>query len=125
MTNVTATAAIEREAEFAAEPDRVWRALTDPAELARWWCQAASFELRAGADGWMEWTEHGRFAIRIEAVEPGSRFAWRGARDRDTALEAGPTTTVEFTLSPGARGGTLLTIREEGFVRDEIGRAHV
>jgi uncharacterized protein YndB with AHSA1/START domain len=118
MTNTTAVAAIEREAEFAAEPDRVWRALTDPAELSRWWCQAASFELRPGAIGWMEWTEHGRYAIRIEAVEPDRRLVWRGARDRDTALGDGPTTTVEFTLSPGVRGGTLLTIREEGFVRD-------
>ena len=33
MTNATAPASIEREAEFAAEPARVWQALTDPAEL--------------------------------------------------------------------------------------------
>ncbi|HET9344088.1 MAG TPA: SRPBCC domain-containing protein [Candidatus Limnocylindrales bacterium] len=118
MTNTTAVASIEREAEFAAEPQRVWRALTDPAELSRWWCQAASFELRPGAIGWMEWTEHGRYAIRIEVVEPGRRLVWRGARDRDTSLDEGRTTTVEFTLSPGVRGGTLLTIREDGFVRD-------
>jgi uncharacterized protein YndB with AHSA1/START domain len=118
MTNTTAIEAIERNAEFSADPERVWRALTDPAELATWWCQAASFELRAGADGWMEWTEHGRYAIRIEAVDADRRFVWRGARDRDTALEDGPTTTVAFSLAPRAGGGTVLTIRESGFVRD-------
>jgi uncharacterized protein YndB with AHSA1/START domain len=118
MTNVTAPATIEREAEFAADPGRVWQALTDPDELSRWWCQAASFELRPGALGWMEWTEHGRYQIRIEAVEPERRLVWRGARDRDTALDAGPTTTVEFTVALRTGGGTHLTIREEGFVRD-------
>ena len=125
MTNVTAPASIEREAEFAAEPQRVWQALTDPAELSSWWCDAASFDLRAGAIGWMEWTEHGRYAIRIEAVEPGRRFAWRVARDRDTSLDDGPTTTVEFTISQRAGGGTNLTIREEGFVRDVDRRDNV
>lgn len=125
MTNTTATAAIERRAELAAEPDRVWRALTDPAELARWWCQAASFERSLGAEGWMEWTEHGRFAIRIETVEAMTRFAWRGARDPDTAVDAGPNTLVEFTLQPRVGGGTILTIRETGFVRDEDRRLNV
>ena len=65
----------------------------------------------------MEWTDHGRFAIRIEQVDPGSRLVWRGARDPDTALDEGPTTTVEFALSPRSGGGTHLTIREEGFER--------
>jgi uncharacterized protein YndB with AHSA1/START domain len=125
MTNVTAPASIERQAEFAAEPDRVWRALTDPAELATWWCDGASFELRPGAIGWLEWTEHGRFAIRIESVDPGRRLTWSGARDPDTSLDAGPTTTVEFTIEPRAGGGTRLTIREAGLVRDEDRRDNV
>jgi uncharacterized protein YndB with AHSA1/START domain len=118
MTNATAPASIERETEFAAEPARVWRALSDPAELSTWWCDAASFDLRPGAIGWMEWEEHGRYAVRIEAVDPEHRLVWTGARDRDTGLDAGSTTTVEFTLTTTPGGGTRLTIREEGFVRE-------
>jgi uncharacterized protein YndB with AHSA1/START domain len=66
----------------------------------------------------MKWNEHGRFEIRIDAVDHRRRLVWTGARDPDTSLADGPTTTVEFTLSPRPGGGTLLTIREEGFVRE-------
>ena len=41
MTTRT-TAAIERHLELRAAPDRVWRALTDPKEIARWFSQHAS-----------------------------------------------------------------------------------
>jgi uncharacterized protein YndB with AHSA1/START domain len=119
MTEAVGTReAIERRAEFTADRGRVWQALTDPAELASWWCDGASFELAAGAIGWMEWQEHGRYAIRLEAVEPPDRFAWRGARDPDTALDAGPTTIVEFGLAERIGGGTVLTIRESGFAEE-------
>lgn len=33
-----------------APPERVWRAITDPSEMAQWWCERAEVDLRVG--GW-------------------------------------------------------------------------
>jgi uncharacterized protein YndB with AHSA1/START domain len=112
-------AAIEREVELRASPDRVWRALTDPRELAAWFGCTAEFDLRPSGSGHLEWPEHGRFAMRVEAVEAERRFAFRWARDRDVSLDDGISTLVEFTLEPRPDGGTVLRVRETGFVRPE------
>ncbi len=44
------------------EPARVWRALVDPDELARWWCNQAEVDLREG----------GRYAFRGPLVYGGA-----------------------------------------------------
>jgi uncharacterized protein YndB with AHSA1/START domain len=108
-------AAIERQIELDSDLERVWAALTEPAQIGSWFANGAAFEPRAGADGWLEWTEHGRFAIRVEAVEAPTRFSFRWARDPDTAIDDGPSTLVEIELRPGRRGGTALHLRESGF----------
>lgn len=115
MTTPATTAAIDRRVDLAASPERVWTALTDPAEIASWFTQRAEFALEVGAEGWMEWREHGRFAIRIEAVDRPRYFAWRGARDPDTGVDDGPSTLVEWWLEPLPGGGTSLRLRESGF----------
>jgi uncharacterized protein YndB with AHSA1/START domain len=116
-TTSTAIPAIERELDLAAGPERVWRALTDEQELAAWFGAAVSFRAEVGADGWVEWPEHGRFALGVESVDAPSRLSWRWARDPGVALSAGPNTLVEFQLSPGRSGGTRLRLRESGFER--------
>jgi uncharacterized protein YndB with AHSA1/START domain len=120
MTNppTTTAAAIEREFALAAAPERVWHALTDPAELAAWFCQAAELAPLAGHTGYLEWAEHGRFAIQIEAADAPRYLAWRWARDPDTPIDAGVSTLVEWWLEPAAGGGTRLRLRESGFERD-------
>lgn len=122
MTGIIApagTSAIERTLDFTAAPERVWRALTDDAELSGWFGARCRLEVRVGGDGMFEWPEHGqggvRFAARVEAVEPGVRLAWRWARESDTQVDAGPSTLVEWTLEPRPNGGTRLRMRETGF----------
>ncbi len=75
-----------RQRELVPEPpERVWRALTDPAELAQWWCERAEVDLREGG----MWAFGGRFtygddpsvdrsAFRILSVEENARleFIW-------------------------------------------------
>ena len=112
------TDVIERTLELRASLDVVWRALTDPAELSRWFGEEAQLDLRPGGEGWFGWPEHGRFAARVELVEPLNRLTWRWARDRDTAVDDGPSTLVEWTLEPRPDGGTLLSLRESGFEDD-------
>jgi len=111
---------IERTLHFTAPVDRVWRALTDPLELARWFPDRVDQpDLKPGVDGVFWWKNHGSYAFRIEVVEPKTRLVWRWARDADTPLHETVATTVEWTLESRSDGGTTLRLRESGFVRPE------
>ena len=119
-------AAIERTIELAATPERVWDAISDPHELACWFPEKVEgFEAAPDAAGWLVWHEHGRYAIRMEVFEPRTRIVWRWARESDTRLGDGPTTTVEWRLEPTSEGGTRLHLREDGFLTDEARRQNV
>lgn len=117
MTDTTARpAAIERTLELAAPRARVWRAISDPVELARWFPDRAAWELTAGAAGTFVWDEYGSYAVRIEAVEEPRYLAWRWADQADVSLEAASEPTlVEWWLDERPDGGTTLRVRESGF----------
>jgi len=110
--------AIERTLELGAAPDRVWKALTDTNEITAWFGDSAELEPRLGAEGWFGWESHGRFAVRIEALELETRLAWRWAREADTPLDQTRSTLVEWTLIPRPDGGTTLKLEESGFGRE-------
>jgi uncharacterized protein YndB with AHSA1/START domain len=110
----TTIAAIERQLDFRASPERVWRALTDERELAAWFGHRASLDLRVGGEGWFEWEGHGRFPVRIEVLEPPRLLAWRWGQVGGTA-GGGGSTLVELRLEPLGGGGTRLFLRESGF----------
>jgi uncharacterized protein YndB with AHSA1/START domain len=105
--------AIERTLDLQAAPERVWRAITDPAEVIAWFGTAADALVEVGDTGWFGFGADGRFAVRLEAVEPGTFLAWRWAEEPETALDAGPTSLVDWTLEPH-RNGTRLRMRESG-----------
>lgn len=105
---------IERATELPHPVERVWAALTDPAELGRWFADRAAWEGRVGAAMELEWAEHGAAPGVVVAIEPMTRFAFRwGSSGRP--LEPGQSTLVEWTLAPTAEGGTRLTVVESGF----------
>jgi uncharacterized protein YndB with AHSA1/START domain len=114
-TDAPATRAIERRMDLRAAPERVWRALTDAAELSRWFGQRASFTAEVGAEGWFEWEPSERYACRVTAVDPGRRLAYRWARHENVPLDTGQSTLVEWELLPSPQGGTVLLMRESGF----------
>ncbi len=119
MTDETAAAvpAIEKTMDLNASPERVWEALTDPTELASWFPDRVDgLDASTDGEGWLVWDDHGRYAIRMEAFEPPTRLVWRWAREPDAGLSDAPTTTVEWRLESNGRGGTLLHLREDGFL---------
>ena len=124
MTDSTASpiASVERELTLRQSPNRVWRAITDPDEIAHWFGSSASIDLRPGGAATFSWEpgheDGGAYAARIERVDPPHYLAYRWARDSGVAVDDGPSTLVEFDLEPTADGGTLLRLRESGFVAE-------
>ena len=105
---------------LSASPARVWKALTDPAELVQWFPdQQADVKAEPGKEGQWIWRNHGSYSVRFDVVDPPHRLVWSWARDPDVTLAETVVTTVEFRLTPGPGGGTTLSVRETGFVREE------
>ena len=115
-SNSTPLDSINRTIELDASPARVWVALADPDELASWFPDRVDgLAPEEGATGWLVWDNHGRYAIAIEWLDAGRRLVWRWAREPETPLEGGYNTTVEWTLTERAGGGTILHLIERGF----------
>lgn len=110
---------IEKTLHLTASRDRVWRAITDPSEISAWFGESAELDLRPGGEGWFGWASHGRFAVRIEVIQPPERLTWRWARKPEVGIDDGESTLVEWTLSDRPEGGTTLRLRESGFTAPE------
>lgn len=113
------TGIIERTVEFDAPRARVWRAITDPREIASWFGDSAELDLRPGGSGSFGWENHGTCSVRVEVVEPPARLVWRWAKDSDVDVDEGVSTSVEWVLKERADGGTILELTESGFETDD------
>jgi uncharacterized protein YndB with AHSA1/START domain len=107
--------------EIGAAPERVFKALTDSEDVLRWWQSPGGFgatlwesDTRVGGkwraagtspDGKTH-TMHGEYTI----VEPPHKLVLTWTPSWDQPF----TTQVTYTLEP-IEGGTLLTLRHEGF----------
>jgi uncharacterized protein YndB with AHSA1/START domain len=114
-TMTTTDATVERTLDLQAPPERVWAALTEPAEIGGWFGSSAEFKPEPGASGWFDFGANGKVAYRVEAVEPGRHLAWRWAGELGAALDDESSTLVEWWLEPSAAVGTRLRMRESGF----------
>ncbi|SHI62923.1 SRPBCC domain-containing protein [Wenxinia saemankumensis] len=88
--------------DFAAPPEKVWRAFTDPAILTRW---------MTGYPGWtmtceMDVREGGAFRWTWEETETGSRFGFHGTYRE--VIPHGRIVNTE-TYDPGTVGGGIGT----------------
>ena len=106
---------INRKLEFSADIGRVWKAITDPNEIAKWFSDRVEFDPRPGSLGWLEWAEHGRYPLRVESVEPPHRISWSWSHDAGGEFDSEDSTLVEWVLTAQEAGGTLLELRESGF----------
>lgn len=120
----TSSDRIEEQVVLDAPRARVWRALTDPAELGAWFgvhfepgttiAPGAKVLGRIAIPGY----EHIVFDVIIDEMVSERRFAWRWhphAIDPSVDYSAEPRTLVAFTLEDAPAGGTLLRVVESGF----------
>lgn len=109
---------VEKELDFKASPERVWSAIAEAGELSKWFGHRTELDLTPGADGAMIWDDHGRYAVRVEEVDPPRRLVWSWVHEPGVPFDQAPSTRVEWSLTPRAGGGTTLHLRESGFLTD-------
>lgn len=82
---------VRREVVFAEPPDAVWRALTEPEQLAEWFANEVELVPEPGGRGVFRWHDGSvRYAV-VDELEPGRRFGFRwheeGREDEATHVE--------------------------------------
>lgn len=109
----------EGEVHIDAPPERVWQALTEAAELERWFPLEADVEPGEGGTIRLSWKNEYEGTCRILRWEPGRRLttSWEwGEGDGDSESAAGSQVT-DYVLEP-ADGGTHLRVVTSGFPDD-------
>jgi uncharacterized protein YndB with AHSA1/START domain len=107
------TDSIEMDFDLTHRPEKIWRALTEPALLAEWLLPAVGLQLEPGATFTFRTQPHpgwdGVVDCQILEIEPQRRlsYAWRVG---DMQLD----TVVTFTLTP-TDFGTRLSLLHSGF----------
>ncbi|HIW61875.1 MAG TPA: SRPBCC domain-containing protein [Candidatus Stackebrandtia excrementipullorum] len=106
---------INHDIEIAAPVERVWDALTDPLELARWFGTDGTMTRDDSTRLELNWRNHGRYLARVEEERPPHRFAWRWALAPDVEPAPGNSTLVEFRIKEEPVGARV-SVTESGFV---------
>jgi uncharacterized protein YndB with AHSA1/START domain len=104
---------IERETLIDAPLDVVWGVVTEPAQITRWFSDAAQLDLRPGGEGMLSWEQHGPVQLRVERVERPHLFSFRWMYPQGSEPLEGNSMLVEFTLSDEG-GKTRLRVVESG-----------
>jgi uncharacterized protein YndB with AHSA1/START domain len=120
----TATLAIQREIVIDAPADLVWRTITEPDQIVRWFADRVELDLRPGASGSLVFEDAATTrpivaAFVVESVDPPHRFSFRWSHPEDEAPVAGNSVLVEFTLTPESDARTRLRVVESGL--DAVG----
>lgn len=115
---------VEREILIEASPEVVWRVITEPEQIRRWFSDDAELDggATAGATGALTWKPGGRGAekdsdlvvpIQVVEAEPFRRFVFRWNHPEGVQPDESNSALVEFTLTEES-GGTRLRVLESG-----------
>jgi uncharacterized protein YndB with AHSA1/START domain len=125
----TSTDRIERKVMIKAPRSRVWRAISNAAELGGWFgvdFKGKTFVAGKRIAGNITYPgyEHLTMDVLIERIEPEHLLSWRwhpAAIDPKVDYSQEPTTLVVFELQD-AEGGTLVTVVESGLDKIPLAR---
>lgn|GEM_PF-175016 len=109
---MTATMKAERSLVISAAQDRVWRAITNAAQISKWFDGSMQweFEARAGANMTFRYDSKVIGYGKVVTADPQTHFAFHWTPEPDVPVES----LVTFRLEP-AGDGTRVTVSEEGF----------
>lgn len=115
--NTAVQDSILREIVLKAPKERVFRAITDPDQIVKWFPDGIEGKLEKGERPVFDFGDYGKVAIYVVASDPNDYFAYRwvpsvGASEDDPLKH--PNTLVEFHLQD-APEGTRLRLVETGF----------
>ena len=125
----TSTDRIERRVLINGTRARVWRAISDAAELGEWFgvdFKGKSFAAGKPIQGKITYPgyEHLTMEVLVERVEPEQLLSWRwhpAAIDPKVDYSKEPMTLVVFELAE-VDGGTMLTVTESGLDKIPLSR---
>ncbi|HEY2674926.1 MAG TPA: SRPBCC domain-containing protein [Rugosimonospora sp.] len=104
---------IEQEILIEAPMDVVWRVVTEPEQISRWFSDSAEIDMRPGGDGVLAWKDHGTVKLRVEKLEPPRAFSFRWVFPEGAEPREGNSMLVEFALSAEGES-TRLRVVERG-----------
>jgi uncharacterized protein YndB with AHSA1/START domain len=91
----------------------VWRTITEPDQMSKWFADRVELVVEPGAHGYLQFGDQGGPVV-VEAVEPPTRFTFRwNYPDGDEPAE-GNSMLVEFTLTAEGDERTHLRVTESG-----------
>lgn len=112
---------IEREIVIRAPKEKVYNAITDPAQIVKWFPDTVEGKLEPGERPIFDFGQYGKSALYVVAADPHDYFAYRWIpggvheyKDFMGDVLAEPNTLVEFRLEE-ASGGTRVRLMESGF----------
>lgn len=109
---------ISREITVKAPKDRVYKAITDPVELIKWFPDKVEGTIEVGQRPMFMFTsEHHKTSIFVEAMKPYDYFAYRwvpGSTGIVGDVMQVPNTLVEFFIEETGQE-TKVTVKESGF----------
>jgi uncharacterized protein YndB with AHSA1/START domain len=104
---------IEREVVIEAPVEVVWRTITEPEQMSRWFADRVELVVEPGAHGYMQFGDQGGPVV-VEIVDPPTHFSFRWNHPRGEDPVAGNSMLVEFTLIPEGPERTRLRVVESG-----------
>jgi uncharacterized protein YndB with AHSA1/START domain len=108
---------IEKSVHIEAPVELVWRMVTEPDQVVRWFPDEVDLQPTPGYEGSMTFRPEAggtvHVPIRVESVDAPHRFTYRWNHAAGTVADAANSMLVEFTLIP-EDGGTRLRVVETG-----------
>ena len=110
---------VRRSIRINAPVEKVWRAVTEPAQISQWFGKASFEGTGAGALGPLTWPDRDPIPVRIEAMDEPRMVSYRWSNDDASDIvpaQLDERTSTVFTFTLEATGdATQLTVLETGF----------